>query len=77
MISRLKRKANLLGSKQAHNPDLSRRLKKLSPTLTNVTTGKADRSYVEQTVAGVKEEFYQLGSVVALTCSEIPEQMRD
>ena len=25
--------------------------------LTNVTTGKADRSYVEQTVAGVKEQF--------------------
>lgn len=25
--------------------------------LTNVTNGKADRSYVEQTVAGVKEEF--------------------
>ena len=28
--------------------------------LTNVTTGKADRSYVEQTVAGVKEEFTNL-----------------
>ena len=29
--------------------------------LTNVTTGKADRSYVEQTVAGVKEEFTTIG----------------
>lgn len=29
--------------------------------LTNVTTGKADRSYVEQTVAGVKEEFTSIG----------------
>lgn len=28
--------------------------------LTNVTSGKADRSYVEQTVAGVKEEFTNL-----------------
>ena len=28
--------------------------------LTNVTAGKADRSYVEQTVAGVKEEFTTL-----------------
>ena len=28
--------------------------------LTNVTAGKADRSYVEQTVAGVKEEFTNL-----------------
>ena len=28
--------------------------------LTNVTNGKADRSYVEQTVAGVKEEFTNL-----------------
>ena len=28
--------------------------------LTNVTTGKADRSYVEQTLAGVKEEFTSL-----------------
>ena len=28
--------------------------------LTNVTNGKADRSYVEQTVAGVKEEFTSL-----------------
>ena len=28
--------------------------------LTNVTNGKADRSYVEQTVAGVKEEFTTL-----------------
>lgn len=28
--------------------------------LTNVTAGKADRSYVEQTVAGVKEEFTSL-----------------
>lgn len=29
--------------------------------LTNVTNGKADRSYVEQTVAGVKEEFTSIG----------------
>ena len=29
--------------------------------LTNVTSGKADRSYVEQTVAGVKEEFTSIG----------------
>lgn len=29
--------------------------------LTNVTTGKADRSFVEQTVAGVKEEFTTIG----------------
>lgn len=29
--------------------------------LTNVTNGKADRSYVEQTVAGVKEEFTKIG----------------
>lgn len=29
--------------------------------LTNVTNGKADRSYVEQTVAGVKEEFTTIG----------------
>ena len=29
--------------------------------LTNVTSGKADRSYVEQTVAGVKEEFSTIG----------------
>ena len=29
--------------------------------LTNVTSGKADRSYVEQTVAGVKEEFTTIG----------------
>lgn len=29
--------------------------------LTNVATGKADRSYVEQTVAGVKEEFTTIG----------------
>lgn len=29
--------------------------------LTNVTAGKADRSYVEQTVAGVKEEFTTIG----------------
>lgn len=28
--------------------------------LTNVTNGKADRSYVEQTVAGIKEEFTTL-----------------
>lgn len=28
--------------------------------LTNVTNGKADRSYVEQTVAGIKEEFTSL-----------------
>lgn len=28
--------------------------------LTNVTSGKADRSYVEQTLAGVKEEFTSL-----------------
>ena len=28
--------------------------------LTNVTTGKADRSYVEQTVNGIKEEFTSL-----------------
>ena len=30
--------------------------------LTNVANGKADRSYVEQTVAGVKEEFTTIGS---------------
>ena len=29
--------------------------------LTNVTTGKADRSYVEQTVNGIKEEFATIG----------------
>lgn len=29
--------------------------------LTNVTNGKADRSFVEQTVAGVKEEFTTIG----------------
>lgn len=29
--------------------------------LTNVANGKADRSYVEQTVAGVKEEFTSIG----------------
>lgn len=29
--------------------------------LTNVANGKADRSYVEQTVAGVKEEFSTIG----------------
>lgn len=29
--------------------------------LTNVTNGKADRSYVEQTVQGVKEEFTSIG----------------
>lgn len=29
--------------------------------LTNVTNGKADRSYVEQTVAGIKEEFTTIG----------------
>ena len=31
--------------------------------LTNVTNGKADRSFVEQTVAGVKEEFTTIGVV--------------
>lgn len=30
--------------------------------LTNVTTGKADRSYVEQTVNGIKEEFTSIGA---------------
>ena len=30
--------------------------------LTNVASGKADRSYVEQTVAGVKEEFTSMGA---------------
>lgn len=30
--------------------------------LTNVANGKADRSYVEQTVAGVKEEFTSIGA---------------
>ena len=30
--------------------------------LTNVTNGKADRSYVEQTVQGVKEEFTSIGA---------------
>lgn len=30
--------------------------------LTNVANGKADRSYVEQTVAGVKEEFSSIGA---------------
>ena len=29
--------------------------------LTNVTSGKADRSYVEQTVNGIKEEFTSIG----------------
>ena len=29
--------------------------------LTNVTNGKADRSFVEQTVAGIKEEFTTIG----------------
>ena len=29
--------------------------------LTNVTNGKVDRSYVEQTVAGIKEEFTTIG----------------
>ncbi|WP_051740905.1 phage tail spike protein [Streptococcus parasanguinis] len=33
---------------------------KVISDLTNVTSGKADRSYVEQTVAGVKEEFTNL-----------------
>lgn len=31
--------------------------------LTNVATGKADRSFVEQTVNGLKEEFTSIGSV--------------
>lgn len=31
--------------------------------LTNVTTGKADRSFVEQTVNGIREEFTSIGSV--------------
>lgn len=31
--------------------------------LTNVTNGKADRSYVEQTVAGVKEEFTSISII--------------
>lgn len=31
--------------------------------LTNVANGKADRSYVEQTVNGIKEEFTSIGSV--------------
>ncbi|MBS7069711.1 MAG: phage tail protein, partial [Streptococcus parasanguinis] len=30
--------------------------------LTNVTNGKADRSYVEQTVNGIKEEFTSIGA---------------
>lgn len=30
--------------------------------LTNVTNGKADRSYVEQTVNGIKEEFTSMGA---------------
>lgn len=30
--------------------------------LTNVATGKADRSYVEQTVNGIKEEFTSIGA---------------
>lgn len=30
--------------------------------LTNVATGKADRSYVEQTVNGIKEEFISIGA---------------
>lgn len=34
---------------------------KVISDLTNVTNGKADRSYVEQTVAGVKEEFTSIG----------------
>ena len=33
---------------------------KVISDLTNVTNGKADRSYVEQTVAGIKEEFTSL-----------------
>lgn len=42
--------------------------------LTNVITGKADRSYVEQTVAGVKEEFTSLkiGGVNLLNGSKGP-----
>ena len=42
--------------------------------LTNVTTGKADRSYVEQTLAGVKEEFTSLkiGGVNLLNGSKGP-----
>ena len=42
--------------------------------LTNVANGKADRSYVEQTVAGVKEEFTSLkiGGVNLLTGSKGP-----
>lgn len=42
--------------------------------LTNVITGKADRSYVEQTVAGVKEEFTSLkiGGVNLLSGSKGP-----
>lgn len=42
--------------------------------LTNVTNGKADRSYVEQTVAGVKEEFTSLkiGGVNLLNGSKGP-----
>ena len=42
--------------------------------LTNVTNGKADRSYVEQTVAGIKEEFTSLkiGGVNLLNGSKGP-----
>ena len=42
--------------------------------LTNVTNGKADRSYVEQTVAGVKEEFtaLKIGGVNLLNGSKGP-----
>jgi len=42
--------------------------------LTNVTTGKADRFYVEQTLAGVKEEFTSLkiGGVNLLNGSKGP-----
>ena len=42
--------------------------------LTNLATGKADRSYVEQTVAGIKEEFTSLkiGGVNLLNGSKGP-----
>ena len=42
--------------------------------LTNLATGKADRSYVEQTVAGIKEEFTSLkiGGVNLLSGSKGP-----
>ena len=73
MISRLKRKANLLGVQGAQSR-FEQTTEKAISDLTNVTNGKADRSYVEQTVAGVKEEFTSLkiGGVNLLNGSKGP-----